>query len=129
MVRLTLLNGTASGETVVAKRFPFHVGRAAANDWCLPQPGVWDRHFALELACPPGIAVRAASEALLMVNGSAVREARLRNGDVLELGAARLQFGLAETRQRTFRLREWSTWAGVLLLCLLQLLLIGCFLP
>jgi pSer/pThr/pTyr-binding forkhead associated (FHA) protein len=52
-----------------------------------------------------------APNALTTVNGEPVQTAILRNGDIITLGSAKLQFWLAAARQRGLRLREAFVWA------------------
>jgi hypothetical protein len=53
-----------------------------------------------------------------------VDEAILRNGDVLSMGALKIQFALSPVRQASQRLRECLTWAALAILCLGQVALI-----
>jgi len=122
--QLQVLSGSQAGTRVVAGRLPFCVGRAAQNDLSLQDPGVWDRHARLELRDRRRAALVAAPEALVVVNGQAVQEAPLRNGDLIELGSVRLEFGLSPARHRSLRLREALTWFCFSLLCLAQIALI-----
>jgi hypothetical protein len=46
------------------------------------------------------------------VNGVAWRQGTLRNGDLIELGAVRLQFWLSETQQQALWPRR-LTWAAI----------------
>jgi pSer/pThr/pTyr-binding forkhead associated (FHA) protein len=125
MIQFKILSGKQAGAITVARRFPFRVGRAADADLMLEEPGVWDAHCQIEfdrsagfLACPQG-------DALLTVNGQSVQApTRLRNGDSLELGGARLQFWLGETRPSGFRLREWLVWGGIALVTLAQVAIV-----
>jgi hypothetical protein len=64
------------------------------------------------------------SDALAYVNGTDFDQIALRNGDVIELGSARLQFWLNETRQYSLRAREILTWCFLALLCLTQVVLV-----
>lgn len=95
----------------------------------LQEAGVWDRHAELSLQGGEGFLIRSFGEALLVVNGEAVARARLRGGDLIEVGAARLRFGFTETHQRVFRIRELSSWIAIGLLCLVQLILVYWVLP
>jgi hypothetical protein len=66
-----------------------------------------------------------ASEAFVAVNGQRLEQPLvLRNGDVIELGAVKLRFGLSPTRQRSLRFREAVTWIALAALCLGQVALI-----
>ena len=58
------------------------------------------------------------------MNGEPVQSALLRNGDSIQLGAATVQFWLAEVRQRGLAGREFLVWTGIALATLSQLALI-----
>ncbi|MGA2540276.1 MAG: FHA domain-containing protein [Verrucomicrobiota bacterium] len=123
MVQLQILSGKKAGGQFTASRLPMQIGRAAGSDLCLEEPGVWPRHFQItrqgrDLVC------RAEPNALLSVNGVQVDQAVLRNGDVISIGALKIQFALSPVRQSSPRAREWLTWAGLALLCLGQAVLI-----
>jgi pSer/pThr/pTyr-binding forkhead associated (FHA) protein len=121
--QLCILSGNQAGTKTVAGRLPFWMGRAPQDDLRLEAPGVWERHARLELQGSHAALV-AGGEALVLVNGQAVREAPLRIGDVIELGGVRLEFGLSPARHRSLRLRETVVWAGLALLSLGQIALI-----
>jgi pSer/pThr/pTyr-binding forkhead associated (FHA) protein len=122
--QLSILSGDQAGTTQVAGRLPFWIGRSEQDDLRLVDPGVWERHARLELLDGARAGLSANGEALVLVNGQPVRQTPLRNGDVIELGAARLEFGLSPARHRSLRLREFIIWAGLALLCLGQVALI-----
>jgi len=124
MVQLRVLAGSRAGSRVVARRFPFRVGRASTADLCLPDAGVWDEHAVLALDATRGFVLRAQGAALLHHNGRPVSEAILRNGDQLELGSARLQFWLDDAHQRGLRGRELAVWVLVGLITLAQVALL-----
>ena len=67
---------------------------------------------------------RQAPNALLTVNHAPAQTVRLRNGDTIELGSARLQFWLAQGPQRGLRLREWIVWLLIAAICLGQVALV-----
>ncbi len=116
MIQLQILSGRQAGVLWNARRFPVHVGRADANDLQLTDDGVWDKHFALALDRAEGFLLTAHPGAIVTVNQAPVQTARLRNGDLITAGSAKLCFRLGETRQRSLRLREWFVWtliAGV----------------
>jgi predicted component of type VI protein secretion system len=124
MVRLKVLSGRMAGTEHSARHFPFRLGRAATADLQLEEPGVWDSHAELTLDATGAFVLRAQSEALLAVNGRPCREAELRNGDEMDLGALKLRFWIGPTRQRGLRLREWLVWTTIALVTLGQLALI-----
>jgi predicted component of type VI protein secretion system len=124
MVRLTILSGKMAGTEHSARHFPFRLGRAASADLRLEEDGVWERHAELSLDFATGFMLSAQSEALVAVNGHACREAVLRNGDEMDLGALKLRFWIGPTRQRSLRFREWLTWTAFVLITAVQLVLI-----
>jgi len=124
ILQLSILSGKKAGATWVARRFPVRIGRAPSNDLQFDEEGVWNEHLTLEFDPAEGFLLQAHSHALVSVNGELVGRSFLRNGDVLELGALKLQFWLAETPQRGLRLREGLTWAGIVAVCLGQVVLI-----
>ena len=42
MVQLDILSGRKAGTSIVARRFPFHIGRASDSSLSLDDGGVWD---------------------------------------------------------------------------------------
>ncbi len=129
MIQIKVLSGKMAGQTILARRFPFQVGRAAGLDLTIEEPGVWDRHFAIHFEPGNGFIAERQGEALMTINGEAANQKRrLHNGDSIELAGTRLEFWLAETRQSGFRLREGLVWAGITLVTAAQLALI-CLLP
>jgi pSer/pThr/pTyr-binding forkhead associated (FHA) protein len=125
MVRLKIISGKQAGSDVEARRFPFQVGRAATSDLFLEEKGVWDDHLQIGFDAVEGFIAHPRTGALTAINGQPVTQpTRLRNGDCVELGAARLQFWLGETRQSGYRLREVLVWVGIAVTTLVQILLI-----
>ncbi len=124
MVQLNILSGKKAGTQAAARRFPFRIGRAAGNELQLEDDGVWDRHLALDFTRQNGFTLSTAPNALATVNGEPVQTATLRNGDVIALGSARLQFWLAAARQRSLRLREAFVWVLLIAVTLVQFALI-----
>jgi predicted component of type VI protein secretion system len=123
MVQLQILSGKKAGAQFTASRLPLQIGRAAGADLSLEEPGVWPRHCHIarqgrDLVC------QAEANALLSVNGVQVDQAVLRNGDVISIGALKIQFALSPVRQSSLRWRESLTWAALALLCLGQVVLI-----
>jgi len=124
MVLLRILSGTRAGAEVVARHFPFRIGRSTAADWRLEAGGVWEDHCHLERDPGGLIGLLAVTDALVLVNGHPVQRTRLRQGDVIELGAVKLQFGLSPVIQRSLRLRAALTWTLLASLVVAQLLLL-----
>jgi len=124
MIQLNILSGQTAGDTLVVRRFPFRIGRTAENDLQLEVPGVWDRHFTLEFQKAEGFRLQTAPDAFVAVNEERQQSARLRNGDIISFGSAKIQFWLAAPLQRGLRLREFSVWFLIAAITALQFFLI-----
>ncbi|HET7624986.1 MAG TPA: FHA domain-containing protein [Verrucomicrobiae bacterium] len=124
MIQLKILSGKTAGALWTARRFPVQIGRAGSADLRLEENGVWENHATLELKRRDGFFLEAHPPATTSVNGKPIERAALRNGDEIEIGSVKLQFWLAEARQRGLRIREISFWAIISLVCLGQIGLI-----
>jgi pSer/pThr/pTyr-binding forkhead associated (FHA) protein len=124
MIQLHVLSGKKAGSCTDASRFPFRIGRTQQNDLSLEDDGVWDEHIVLEFRRKEGFWLASAPQAIAAVNSKPAGETLLRNGDIITLGSAKLQFWIAPARQRGLRLRENSVWALLLLVALGELVLI-----
>jgi pSer/pThr/pTyr-binding forkhead associated (FHA) protein len=120
VVQLDILSGKKAGTSFVARRFPFQIGRAADSTLPLDDSGVFDRHATLTVHRRESVVLSVQPGALASLNGDPVQTAALKNGDVIELGGAKLRFTLAAARQRNQRWREVATWIGLALLCAAQ---------
>ena|SRR5213594_141032 len=129
MVQLDVLSGKQAGTGVTAGRFPFVVGRNKDADICFEEEGVWERHLEIELRMPEGFTVKAHPGALAAINGKPIREAVVRNGDLIEFGPLKLRFWLSQTRQVDLRWREFLTWFALAVLCAAQVALVYRLLP
>jgi hypothetical protein len=116
VIQLQILSGKQAGGDIVVRHFPFVIGRAANTDLPLDEPGVWDRHLRIRFERDAGFEFDAQTDSLVLVNGERAEEGTLRNGDVIELGSARMRFWLARSRQRSLRFREATTWCALLTL-------------
>ena len=123
MIQLNVLSGKKAGNRTVVRHFPFRVGRAPGNQLLLDDDGVWDQHLVLELKSG-GFNLAVAPGALAAVNHEPLQNQVLRNGDIITVGSAKLQFWLAAARQRSLRLRELFVWALVLAVTAGQFVLI-----
>ena len=124
MVQLRILSGPMAGSFQAVRRLPFHVGRAADNHLCLDTPGVWDHHFIVDLGSSEGITFHSVGQALAAVNDHPQSSARLRNGDVISFGSAKVQFWLSDPVQCGLRARELFFWVLLILVTLGQIALI-----
>jgi pSer/pThr/pTyr-binding forkhead associated (FHA) protein len=124
MIQLNILSGKKAGAQSVARHFPFHIGRAAGNDLQLDDDGIWEKHLVLEFQKHEGFKLTASTNALASVNSESVQDKILRNGDIITIGSARLQFWLAAAQQRGLRFREIFVWALLIFVTLGQFILI-----
>ena len=124
MIQLRILSGETAGDIQVVRRFPFRIGRAAENDLRLQSAGVWDRHLTLQFEKSEGVILSAAPDAFAAVNEQPAVSARLRNGDIISFGSAKIQFWLAAPRQHVLRLRELSVWLLIAAVTAFQFVLI-----
>lgn len=111
----------------MASHFPFRIGRTAQNHLPLEDDGVWEQHLTLEFQKRNGFHLAAAPNAIATVNGQQVENTILRNGDIITLGSAKIQFWLAPAPQRGLGLRENMVWALLILVTISQFILIYCF--
>lgn len=123
MIQLELLSGKTAGARWVARRFPVRIGRAPDADLQLEEHGVWDDHLQIALHAE-GFTLESRPEAPVLVNGRPAARAVLRNGDALEVGAVKMKFWLADTRQRGLKIREGLVWTVLTAVCAGQIALI-----
>jgi pSer/pThr/pTyr-binding forkhead associated (FHA) protein len=124
MFQLRSLSGKQAGAVWSANRFPVRVGRSPQSDIPLQDDGVWEEHCEIELDDSNSFVVRSKSEGLVSVNQQRSNTSALRNGDVIELGSAKLQFWLAEVSQGSLQKRELAFWILVTFVCLAQIAII-----
>lgn len=109
---------------MVARRFPFLVGRAPDAGLRLDDEGVFDRHFTLQFSPSEGFLLRSEANAVTAVNNQPAAQARLHSGDVINAGSASIAFALSPMRQRSLRFREGFVWFMLVMLCLVQVAVI-----
>src|SRR5688572_20185117 len=113
MVQLKILSGKTAGTEMVARRFPFQVGRAVNCDLSLDEPGVWDKHFQISLDQEEGFVLASDSNTSVVIDGKTIQRTSLRSGDIIEIVIAKILFVLSTTRQKSLVLREWLTWIAL----------------
>jgi hypothetical protein len=123
MVQFKILSGKKAGSLWEARRFPVRIGRAGSANLQIEEAGVWDDHLKVSTE-PDGFVMETQGSALASINGQPVQRAVLRNGDTIEMGSAKLQFWLSETRQRGQGFREAFVWSMIVLICLVQIALV-----
>ena len=124
MIQLNILSGKKAGGQTVVRHFPFRIGRAPENELQLEDNGVWDQHLVLEFQKKEGFNLRTSANALATVNGESFQNAILRNGDIITIGSAKLQFWLAAARQRGLRARELFIWMLIAAITAVQITLV-----
>jgi predicted component of type VI protein secretion system len=124
MIQFNILSGKKAGAQLVARHFPFSIGRAAQNNLQLEDDGVWDQHLTFDFQQKEGFTIATAENALAAVNNEPVQTARLRNGDTITIGSVKLQFWLAAPIQHGLHIREFFFWALVIAVTAGQLALV-----
>jgi hypothetical protein len=124
MIQLHILSGKMAGEDIFVRRFPFRIGRATGNGLILDDAGVWDTHLTLEFKKNEGFTLATTPEAFAAINDEQKQSARLRNGDIISFGSAKLQVWLAPPVQRGLRLRELIVWLLLIAVTAFQFFLI-----
>ena len=99
-----------AGDNLVVRHFPFCIGRAAGNDYCLEDDGVWEQHLTLDFQKGEGFTLQTVSDAFVAINEQPQTFARLRNGDIISFGSAKIQFWLSPVEKKSLRLREVGVW-------------------
>lgn len=123
MVQFKILSGKKAGSLWETRRFPVRIGRAANANLQVEEAGVWDDHLRVNFDSE-GFVIETQGGALASINGQPVQRAALRNGDVIEMGSAKLQFWLSEARQGAQGFREAFVWSLVVLVCAAQITLV-----
>jgi hypothetical protein len=124
VIELRILSGKQAGANVVARRFPFLVGRAAESGLRLEDEGVFDRHFRIQFQPREGFLLLGEPNAVTAVNNQTTAQTRLRSGDIIHAGSVTLSFGLRPPEQRSLRIREVVVWTMLAFLCLAQVAVI-----
>lgn len=125
MIQFQVLSGKQAGNDIVARRFPFVIGRDAASHWRVDDEGVWDRHVTVTFDRSEGYGYTAQEGATLIVNSEPPSTSGFfRNGDVVDIGVLKVRFWLERAPRRSTRFREILTWTLLVLLFAAQLALI-----
>lgn len=113
-----------AGNELVARHFPLLIGRASGSDLLLEDDGVWASHCRIDCVEGKGFILYGLENAIVSVNGQALEEVVLKNGDTLDIGGAKVRFWIGNTEPKNFRWRERLTWAGFIGVLVLQVYLI-----
>jgi hypothetical protein len=124
MLLLKVVSGGQAGAEKVVRRFPVRVGRQTGAHLQLEDAGVWDDHFRIEFQPREGLVLIARTDAVTTLNGVGVREAMVRNGDLIGVGSATIRAWLSPVRQRSGTAREALIWTTIVGVTLAQVFLI-----
>jgi pSer/pThr/pTyr-binding forkhead associated (FHA) protein len=124
MIQLKILSGKKAGTETVTRHFPFQVGRATSCGLSLDEPGVWEKHFQIDINSSEGFLLSTEQKTSVVIDGKSVQETVLRNGDTIEIGLTKILFGLSPTHQKSLVAREMLTWVALAALSLGQVALI-----
>lgn len=113
MLQAKILTGNLTGSVRPIRSFPFLIGRSAAANLRLEEPGVWERHVSIELDPASGFLLTIHENARVRLNGAPIRGGPLKNGDVIEIGAVKLEVWLSPVEQHSLGPRELGTWAAL----------------
>ncbi len=125
MVQFDILSGNQAGTRMVARCFPFRIGRAPGNELQLADDGIWDRHLTVEFNPEYGFSLTTALEAIATVKwcaGSKDRSSQRRRHHG-RLGENPV-LARRPPRQGSLRLRENFVWALLALVTLGQFALL-----
>jgi pSer/pThr/pTyr-binding forkhead associated (FHA) protein len=125
MLQLKVLSGRMAGTENVARHFPYQVGRGPGNDFVIDEPGMFDRHFTINLNESKEFILQTEAGTFVAVSGQQnVRDAVLKNADLIEVGQTKILFALSPTEQHGLAFRENLTWVALALLTVSQVALI-----
>ena len=113
MIQLQILSGKQAGSEIVARRFPFLVGRGAEADLRLDDAGVWESHLEIDFQPGEGFVFAAQENSMVLLNHERIEKGLLRAGDLIQLGSAQVRFWLAPVRRNSTRFREALTWTAL----------------
>ena len=124
MLILRILTGELAGREIPVGQFPFAIGRSPGSALASEDLGVWDHHAVIELHRGEGFSVTAVGEASLLLNGEPQKLGRLRNGDVIRLGALAVQCWLSPATQKGLLWGEGVSWGLIFAVLALQAYLV-----
>jgi len=124
MFRLSVVEGRQRGRHEDLKRFPFVIGKNPDAQLQLRDPGVWEDHLVVELLAKGGPTARRLGEGVVSVNAEPVDSTKLRNGDLISLGAAVLRFSAVPAPRKALMVQNAAAWFLVGAIALMELALL-----
>lgn len=92
MFRLTVLEGKRRGQHFDIPSYPFVIGNNVEADLRMPDLGVWSNHASIELKAGGEPRIRRLGDGVVSVNAEPSTFSKLRNGDLIAVGAAVFRF-------------------------------------
>ena len=125
MAQLHILSGEYEQHFVQSDTFPMIIGRGADCQLQLTDEGVWEKHAVIELDTEGRFTLGPLADATTAINDEPIHETSpLRNGDVVSLGAVKLQFWLGSVQQSGLRHQESAVWAMLAAVVVAELVLL-----
>lgn len=125
MFRLTVLEGKRRGQYFDIPSYPFVVGNNVEADLRMPDVGVWNNHVAIELKAGGEPHLKRLGEGVVSVNADPATFSKLRNGDLIVVGAAVFRFSLSPAPLKNLGRIPVVVWFVVGAVMLLELFCIA----
>lgn len=125
MFRLTVLKGKRRGQHFDIPSYPFVVGNNVEADLRMPDLGVWSNHAAIELESGSEPHLNRLGDGVVSVNAEPATFSKLRNGDLIAVGAAVFRFSLSPASLKNLGRIPVFVWFFVGAVVLLELFCIA----
>lgn len=120
MIELSILTGPQSGRRLGLTDLPCRCGKSGTLSAQFTGPGVWDEHFEITVEAPGQIILRVLGDARICVDSVSVKEVKVRDGLILEVGATRVRLGIVPAGHGSLVGREIVFWGSFALLMTAQ---------
>ena len=121
MFRLTVLEGKRRGQHFDIPSYPFVVGSNVEADLRMPDIGVWSNHAAIELVAAGEPHLKRLGDGMVSVNAEPATFSKLRNGDLIAVGAAVFRFSSSPASLKNLGRIPVFVWLVVGAVVLLEL--------
>ena len=125
MFRLTVLEGKRKGQHFDITSYPFVVGNNVEADLRMPDLGVWSNHAAIELEDGGEPHLKRLGDGVVSVNAKPSTFSKLRNGDMIAVGAAVFRFSSSPASLKNLGRLPVLVWFVVGAVVLLELFCIA----
>jgi hypothetical protein len=121
MLHLRVLSESMAGSEMVARHFPFRIGRSEAASLRLKLAGIWEEHAEFNLA-NGWVTITSCDQAPVRMNGGRLKgTAVVHCGDLIDLGSLRFIAELSAADRRKDLLQQVVLAVSILGLTLTQL--------